>query len=164
MDVFAEETEAPGGIGFAVAGGDACSFEEAIAAFEEAIAGSCGGHEEWPARVVAGIGAAVEFVAAEPAAARALAVDSRWPDRDGASGYESMIDRFAGILGSGAPRPDRLPETTDESVVSVIASIVSCHVRTGTVDRLEKDDPNLIFLALLPYLGFAEANRWSAST
>jgi len=163
MDLFAEGTEAPGGIGYAVAGEGTRTFDEAISEIEGAVVDSCAGHEEWPARVVAGITAAVEFVAAEPAAARALAIDSRWHGVGQGSDYDGMIDRFAGLLGSGAPRPDRLPASIDASVVSMIASVVSCHVRTGTVETLGGGDPDLVFLALLPYVGFAEAGRWSAS-
>ena len=74
-----------------------------------------------------------------------------------------MIKRFAALLADGAPRSERLPASSDESVVWVIAAIVSCHVRAGTVDLLGDSDPDLVFLALLPYVGFAEACRWSSA-
>ncbi len=100
---------------------------------------------------------------ANPGAARALTIDSRSGGTGQDGDYAEMIGRFAALLGAGAPRGDRLPGSSDRSVVSVIAAIVSCHVRAGTVEQLGKGDPDLVFLALLPYLGFAEASRWSAA-
>ena len=124
---------------------------------------SCGRHEEWPARVAGAIGGLIDFLVANPGAARALAIDSRAGDAEDDGDYLEMIARFAALLGGGAPRSERLPASSDRSVVSVIAAIVSCHVRAGTMETLGEGDPDLIFLALLPYVGFAEACRWSAS-
>jgi hypothetical protein len=141
-------------------------FESAIARIESAVVDACGQAVEWPARITAGIGAALDFMIANPAAARALTIDSRSAGTGGTGqdgDYAEMIDRFAALLGAGAPRADRLPASSDRSVVGVIAAIVSCHVRAGTVEQLGKGDPDLVFLALLPYLGFAEASRWSAA-
>ncbi len=164
MDTGFEQESTQGGIAYAgYADEEACSFAEAVSGIETAVVGSCDAHEEWPARVVAGITAAVDFVSSEPVAARALAIDARSEEPDGAA-YHQAIDRFAHLLGAGAPRPERLPASTDRSVVSVIASVISCHIRTGTTRVLSAGDPNLIFLALLPYMGFDEATRWSSAT
>jgi hypothetical protein len=128
---------------------------------ERAVVESCDEHAEWPARIAAGINSAIDFMVANPAAARALAAKSRSGEEEGDAGYVEMIDRFAGLLGAGAPRSERLPASSDESIVTLIAAIVSCHVRAGTVEALSSRDPDLVFLALLPYVGFAEASRWS---
>jgi hypothetical protein len=136
-------------------------FGAAIERVEQAVLASCGEQREWPARIAAGIGAAVDFLIANPAAARTLTVDSRSGGGDD-SDYLEMIARFAGLLSDGAPRSERLPASSDRSVVTVIAAIVSCHVRAGTIDSLG-GDPDLVFLALLPYVGFAEAARLSTS-
>jgi hypothetical protein len=139
------------------------TFESAFARVEQTVVASCARHEEWPARIAGGINALIEFLIANPDAARALAIDSRsgGPGEDG--DYLEMIARFAALLGDGAPRSERLPGSSDRSVVSVIAAIVSCHVRAGTIDSLGEGDPDLVFLALLPYVGFADACRWSAN-
>ena len=88
------------------------TFESAIARIEQAVVESCGRHEEWPARIAGGIGAAIDFLIANPAAARALAIDSRSARRDDAD-YLEMIARFAALLGDGAPRSERLPASSD---------------------------------------------------
>jgi hypothetical protein len=130
---------------------------------ERAVVESCDEHAEWPARIAAGINSVVDFMVANPAAARTFVVQSRSGEEGGDAGYVEMIDRFAGLLGAGAPHAERLPASSDESVVTLIAAIVSCHVRAGTVESLSNGDPDLVFLALLPYVGFAEACRWSAT-
>jgi hypothetical protein len=139
------------------------TFGSAIARIERAVVESCDEHAEWPARIAAGINSAIDFMVANPAAARVLAVKSRSGEEEGDAGYIEMIDRFAGLLGAGAPRSERLPASSDESIVTLIAAILSCHVRAGTVDALSNRDPDLVFLALLPYVGFAEACRWSTA-
>jgi hypothetical protein len=138
-------------------------FESAIAQIESAVADSCAEQIEWPARVAAGIDAAIEFLIAHPGAARALAIHPRSGGGEENADYPEMIGRFAGLLGEGAPRAERQPASSDSSVVSVIAAIVSCHVRAGTIESLGEADHDLVFLALLPYLGFREANRWSTT-
>ena len=163
MNLCAEDTAAQADLGYGgprVAGD---TFGSAIARMERAVVESCDEHAEWPARIAAGINSAIDFMVANPAAARAVAVQSRSGEEEGDAGYVEMIDRFAGLLGAGAPREERLPASSDESIVSLIAAIVSCHVRAGTVDALSNRDPDLVFLALLPYVGFAEACRWSTA-
>lgn len=142
---------------------DPDALESVLADMESAIVASCATQSEWPARIAAGINAAIEFTIANPVAARKLAVDSRAVELREGSVYPEMIQRFAALLGAGAPRSERLPASSDESIIWVIAAIVGCHVRAGTVDSLAEGDPDLVFLALLPYVGFAEACRWSAT-
>jgi hypothetical protein len=136
----------------------AATSGSAITRIERAVADSCAREGEWPARVSAGLHGAIEFLIANPAAAQAVATDFR---SDGDTEYEEMIARFASLLAEGAPPSDRLPGPSERSIVAVIAGVVSCHIRAGTIDTLAKGDPDLVFLALLPYLGFAEASRWS---
>lgn len=163
MNLCAEDTAAQEDpvYGGPRAAGD--TFGSAIARMERAVVESCDEQAEWPARIAAGINSAIDFMVANPAAARALAVQSRSGEEEGDAGYVEMIDRFAGLLGAGAPREERLPASSDESIVTLIAAILSCHVRAGTVASLGNRDPDLVFLALLPYVGFAEACRWSTA-
>jgi hypothetical protein len=166
VNVCAEQIAVDGGLGNETPAAGADDFESAIARIESAVVDACDQSVDWPARITAGIAAALDFMIANPAAARALTIDSRSAGTGGTGqdgDYAEMIGRFAALLGADAPRGARLPASSDRSVVGVIAAIVSCHVRAGTVDQLGKGDPNLVFLALLPYLGFAEASRWSAA-
>jgi hypothetical protein len=138
-------------------------FEHAAAGVETAVLLSCARHSEWPARVAAGVRAAVDFAVANPGAARALTVDSRAGEPGEEGAFVQMVGRFAAMLGAGAPRSARLPASSDTAVVRAIASIITHHVRAERLQSLGGGDPDLVFLALLPYVGFAEAIRWSRS-
>jgi len=162
MNLCADDTTVGAEVGYGASRRHTNSFETVFAEVEQVMMGACAEEQEWPAQIARGITAAIDFLAENPRAAKTLTVDSR----SGAgeqSDYPAMIGRFAALLGDSAPSSQRLPASSDHSVVAVIAAIVSCHVRAGTIDSLSEGDPDLVFLALLPYAGFAEASRWSAS-
>ena len=125
--------------------------------------GACGRHTEWPARSAAGIHAALDFAIANPAVARALTIESRLPRSSESRGYWQMIEHFSELLGEGAPRKARLPASTDEALVGGVATVVGGHLLSGRMDRLEEISSELVYFVLLPYLGFAEAKRWTES-
>jgi hypothetical protein len=132
----------------------------ALANLEEAVLDACAGEEEWPAQVAAGICAGVNYAIAHPEVADTLALDA--PRGSGTlSGYESVIQRLAGFLRLKAPPGTRLPGSTDEALVAGMVGLVGDHLRVGRLDRLEQLRPELVLLTLLPYLGFAEAQRWA---
>ena len=95
MNLCAEDTAAQEDpvYGGTRAAGD--TFGSAIARMERAVVESCDEQAEWPARIAAGINSAIDFMVANPAAARALAVQSRSGEEEGDAGYVEMIDRFA---------------------------------------------------------------------
>ena len=75
-----------------------------------------------------------------------------------------MIGRLAGFIQICAPHGERLPPTTDQALMAGMVGLVGDHIRIGRFDRLEELRPELVLLALLPYLGFAEAKRWANQT
>lgn len=136
------------------------AFPLALANLESAILDGCGGEEEWPASVAAGICAGVDYAIAHPEVAETLAVDAP-PGSDTLRRYESVIARLAGFLRVKAPPGSRLPGSTDEALVAGMVGLVGDHLRIGRQDRLEELRPELVLLTLLPYLGFAEAQKWA---
>jgi hypothetical protein len=124
------------------------------------VLGACAPEMEWPAQVATAIYAGVDFVIANPVVARALSVDAGSPG-DPASPYLRLIGRLAGLLRAKAPTGIRLPVSTDEALVAGIVGLVGDHIRIGRFDRLAELRPELVLLTLLPYLGFAEAQRWA---
>jgi hypothetical protein len=135
-------------------------FPLALANLETAILDGCGGEEEWPASVAAGICAGIDYAIAHPEVAETLAVDAP-PGSDTLRRYESVIGRLTGFLRVKAPTDSRLPGATDEALVAGMVGLVGDHLRIGRQDRLEELRPELVLLTLLPYLGFAEAQRWA---
>jgi hypothetical protein len=136
------------------------AFPLALANLESAILDGCGGEEEWPASVAAGICAGVDYAIAHPEVAETLALDAP-AGSDTLRRYESVIARLAGFLRVKAPTDSRLPGATDEALVAGMVGLVGDHLRIGRQDRLEELRPELVLLTLLPYLGFAEAQKWA---
>lgn len=135
-------------------------FLRSVNDLETAILDACGASEEWPAQIAAGVYAGVDFVVGNPGAAQALTIVA------GSAGeyrsrYENLVGRLAGFLRVRAPHERRLPVSTDEAVVAGVVGLVGDHVRIGRLDRLAELRPDLVLLTLLPYLGFAEAQRWA---
>lgn len=75
--------------------------------------------------------------------------------------YLQMVDGFSKILEGESASRERHPGPTDEALVGAIASIVAHHLRSERLDRLEEAVPELVCLALLPYLGFDGAKGWA---
>jgi hypothetical protein len=136
------------------------AFPLALANLESAILDGCGGEDEWPASVAAGICAGVDYAIANPEVADTLALDAP-PGADTLRRYESVIGRLTGFLRAKAPLESRLPGATDEALVAGMVGLVGDHLRIGRQDRLEELRPELVLLTLLPYLGFSEAQKWA---
>jgi hypothetical protein len=135
-------------------------FPLALAGLETAVLDACAQESEWPAQVAAGVYAGVDFAIANPQIARVLTVEAAL-DAGCATRYERLVARLAGFIQVKAPLGTRLPASTDEALVAGIVGLVGDHIRIGRVDRLAELRPELVLLTLLPYLGFAEAQRWA---
>jgi hypothetical protein len=135
-------------------------FPLALAGLETAVLDACAAEAEWPAQIAAGIYAGVDFAIANPAVARALTIDAA-VEADCMRRYEHVIGRLAGFIQIKAPAGTRLPASTDEAMVAGMVGLVGDHIRIGRVDRLAELRPELVLLALLPYLGFSEAKEWA---
>jgi len=133
------------------------SFEE----LKGLVAAACEGQREWEAKVVAVVRVVGEFAAASPGKGLALTVEARRPRADGRAAADEVIAYFAELLAEVAPNERRAPISTDASIVEAIALIVRGHLIAGTADQLPETAPDLVYLALVPYLGMAETRGWS---
>jgi hypothetical protein len=140
-------------------------FSASFLELQEAVREACGRQVRWEEKVVAGIHAAFDFAAANPARATALTLNARRPsfgDRNPAE--QVVIDHFVDLLGEVTSTQRRLPVSTDRSIVESIFAIVRGHLIADTPDRLPEVAPDAIYLALMPYLGFEGARRWAEPT
>jgi hypothetical protein len=135
-------------------------FGRLLADLEAAVAAACESEREWPAQVAAGIYAGVEFAIGHPAVVDALLVLER-AETSPKTGYTATIESLARLISRDAPSGSRLPGTTDEALVAGIVGLVGDPVRVARFEALEALRPDLVLLALLPYLGFAEAQEWA---
>jgi hypothetical protein len=140
---------------------DVADFPRRVEELELAVMRACARSGEWPEKVAVGIRAALDFAAANPEAARVLAIDVR--TSGSGTDYLRLVELFSELLGAEAPRePPGVSDASDRAVVGGIATVVAMHLRSGTLDRLPHAAPELTYLALLPYLGFEEAKRWAS--
>jgi hypothetical protein len=139
-------------------------FSASFHELQDVVSSTCRLHVEWEAKVVAGIHAMLDFAAANPAKARALTVEARRPAFGDRNPEQVVIAHFVALFGKVAPATRRLPVSTDESIVESIATVVRGHLLADTADQLPETAPDLVYLALLPYLGLDGTRRWAEST
>jgi hypothetical protein len=124
----------------------AFAFDSAFAALQVRIESACGTAGEWPEQVAAGIRAAFEWAAAEPAAAQLLT-------------NEALAGGSAGFERECAAHGERLPEITERAMASGVAMLVAQRLSLGQGAELPAIAGEAIQFVLTPYLGGAEARR-----
>jgi AcrR family transcriptional regulator len=117
---------------------------------------------DWPHRVVDGLRALLDFLAADPALARLCLVDSITAGPAVAERFREQIDVFVPLLKPGRaerdnPRP--LPDSTEETLIGALISTLSRSVAFGNVSSVSELLPDFVEFVLMPYLGPAEARR-----
>jgi AcrR family transcriptional regulator len=122
------------------------------------------GADDWPHAVKAGIGAMLEFLAAEPHLARLCMVEALVAGPVVVERYDAAIQSFVPYFQSGREgRPPevlaRLSPTTEEALVGGMVSLISRRIIAGKAGELNDLLPDLVEFTLTPYLGSAEAAK-----
>ncbi|HET9154657.1 MAG TPA: TetR/AcrR family transcriptional regulator [Solirubrobacterales bacterium] len=138
------------------------AFEIVIAHMGELITEAIAPIPDWPHRVVAGLRALLAFLASDPALARLCLVDSLSAGPAIAGRFGEAIAGFRPLLEPGraerrSPRP--LPDSTEDSLIGALASLISRSVAAGEAERLPGLLPDFVEFVLMPYLGPDEAHR-----
>jgi AcrR family transcriptional regulator len=127
------------------------------------VSDACAVERLWEDKVVAAIGAVVEFAVVYPADTRLLTLDALAVDAEAARHGLVAADRLAEMLRSGREHrrsPRELPEVTEQALVGAVASTISWRLLDG--ESLAGLKPQLIQLVLTPYVGPAAAARRAA--
>jgi hypothetical protein len=119
---------------------------------------ACGRESAWEARVIAGVGAALEFAAAHPGEARALTIEAGHADA-AVDRQDDVIAYFTRLLGEAAPSEKLVPIAADRAMIASIVMIVRSHLVSGSVKLLPELAPDLAYMVLMPYTGQANARR-----
>jgi AcrR family transcriptional regulator len=138
------------------------AFEVVVDHLRELIAEAVGGIDEWPQQAIAATRAVLAFLASEPDLARLCIVESRAAGPAVTARFNAAVGEIAPVLRKGrAERPEgaRLPDSTEDSTIGSLVSLAQRKVAAGEAARLEDLLPDCVELALLPYLGPAEASR-----
>lgn len=141
------------------------AFEVVVEHLRELIAAAVAPHEDWPAQAIAATRAALSFLAAEPDLARLCLVESRGAGPAVTASFNRAIGELAAPLRLGRgerPAGERpLPDSTEDTVIGSLVSLVHRKVAAGEAERLPDLLPDCVEFVLAPYLGAAEASRLS---
>jgi AcrR family transcriptional regulator len=111
----------------------------------------------WPAVVRASLAALLDWLAREPALARAAFVEAfrSGPDTQVRTGY--LISGFAGLLRRSAPAAVRPSEVLAEGIVAAVWGVLHDYVASGSIDRLGQLTDQLSYIVLAPTIGAQSA-------
>jgi hypothetical protein len=140
------------------------AFEAAFARLQIRVETACAAEAEWPAQVAAGLRAALDFAAADPASAQVLTNDALVAGEEGYARYERMLSHFGERLLPGrALRPEgELPETIELAMTGGIAMLIGQRLGIGRAAQLPALAEGATQFVLTPYVGTAEARRIAA--
>jgi AcrR family transcriptional regulator len=123
------------------------------------------GEESWEARLAAGLGAFLKYVASEPALARTCIVEALSAGPAAQERYEQSLQAFVPLLRIGrefSEHGDDLPETLEETIVGGIFWVIYQRIVLGEAAQVESLLPDLVDFALTPYIGAESAQRATA--
>lgn len=129
-----------------------------VAHVTAAYEGSAG--QPWPERIVTGLRALVELLAAESEITRMAMIDVGSFGEDARIRYRAALERFAPLLEDGRdPTSDgaELPDETAQFAIGGAASMIFDELRAGRGEELAAVLPELAYAVLMPYLGAAAA-------
>lgn len=141
------------------------AFEVVVDHLRELVAAATAPLAGWPAQAIAATRVVLGFLAAEPDLARLCLLESRGAGPAVAARFDAALAELAAPLRRGrAERPagERpLPDSTEDSVIGSLLSLVGRKVAAGEAARLADLLPECAEFVLAPYLGPAEATRLS---
>jgi AcrR family transcriptional regulator len=130
---------------------DAATDELAQAATGDPAAGGF----SWSEQIATGLRALTKLIAARPERARLCLVEAQTGGPELSRRFEAVLDRLAAKLREGRDletAPPDLPATHEEATAGSLAWLLRERLETGEAEGLEALYPELIDIALAPYL------------
>jgi AcrR family transcriptional regulator len=130
------------------------------------VATACDLDRDWPGNVRSALEAALAYVAEANAMARGFAVEATAVSLAACERQYAAMETLADLLREGRrfyPRAAEMPPTIERALIGGIASIVSDRLLSEEPQALAALEPQLAEFLLLPYLGRAEASRFTQS-
>lgn len=116
--------------------------------------------QPWAARARAALESMLAFMAAEPAFARMCMVEPLAAGPAALERYLSAVNLISAMLDEGRREGDRIeraPASLAKGIVSGAAEVIRAQILAGRTERLPELLPDLLYVALAPYLGRREA-------
>jgi AcrR family transcriptional regulator len=130
--------------------------DETVAELCIRVDSACDGREAWHDRIWAAGLAAMRFLQEDPVRARFLVVAVNGAGSGAQSRRDRIVQRIADLLDHGrgevgGERP--MSRCTAEIAAGAVYGTILTRVEAGSIDRGEEFLPELIYLAVMPYLG-----------
>lgn len=140
------------------------AFEVVVGHLRELVDEAVEPAPDWPREAIVATRAVLGFLAAEPDLARLCLVESRSAGPAVAARFNEAVGQLKPLLARGrAERPGEqerpLPESTEDSVLGSLVSLLHRKVVVGKAAQLEDLLPECTEFVLAPYLGADEASR-----
>ena len=138
------------------------AFETSFQGFLAILVEACDAQEQWPLKVKAGIGAALDYAGAAPLEARLLFAE---PGAIGPALSRRALaarDRLASMLAAGRHLGEEgchLPPLIEQALTAGLVGTIAARLEQGEAGGLPQLAPDLVTYTLLPYLGRSEAAR-----
>jgi len=130
--------------------------DEVAAEFCERVTAAYAGASSWHDRVWAAGWATMRFLAEDPARARFLVVEVNGAGSGAQSRRDRILQQMADILDGGRDeleKPDSVSRCTAEIVAGAIYGTILGRIEEGSIERGEDFLPELVYMAVMPYLG-----------
>jgi AcrR family transcriptional regulator len=137
------------------------AFDRAVEWAEAELATAAAGDPaagglSWSEQVATGLRAVTKLIAAEPHRARLVLVEAQSDGPELSARFEAALDRIAAKLREGRAletAPPDLPASHEEATAGALAWLLRERLEAGEGRELEALYPELIDIALAPYLG-----------
>lgn len=137
------------------------AFDRAVERGEEELAHAVEGDPaagglSWSEGIATGLRALTGLIAAEPDRARLCLIEAPAGGAEMSARFEALLDRVAAKLREGRAletAPSDLPATHEEATAGAIAWLLRERLEAGEGEELKALYPELIDIALAPYLG-----------
>ncbi len=138
------------------------TYDTMLAQVMAVVVEAYGGPGSWPQRLRAGLRSLLEFLSNDPAMARAGLVEALAAGPKALDRYEQALRAFTPFLEAGRQESkDDLPDNISEAVVGGIAQVLYLRILNGEASRLLDSLDDLVFFALIPFVGHARAARFA---
>jgi len=130
--------------------------DEVVAELCERVGAARDGRESWHDRVWAAGLAAMRFLQEDSTRARFLVVEVNGAGNGAQSRRDGIVQRIADLLDGGRGEVEggrSMSRCTAEIAAGAVYGTILTRVEAGSIDRGEEFLPELIYLAVMPYLG-----------
>ena len=140
----------------------AAAYEMIEAHILDAMLAAPGAQEPWPDRVRARLAALLDVLSRDAAVARCFLIEPLAAGGEVATRYREAMQLLAAALRPEPPPTELNMEVRDQALIGGIATLIVRRLNTVGAQRPPDLLPDLVELALAPYVGREEAKRLAA--